>query len=402
MLALAAFFLLFPALGCDESLKSAAAALQNHAAEEAKAILDAAAQSCSQSPDFFELLGIINLQNHHVNEGITALERSVALGSTDPRVLFTLGSLFGERGDYQKAVEHLSRIPKTEADDAVYFNLGLGYSHLRRFDQARSAYFKAIDSKPGHTEAYFRIGLDYAALGEPRKAIPWLLRARNLGGNRPEIAYVLVEQLLRLKYTKTAEEVVGAALETSPGDPLLTVASGDVLQQKGDDTAAIAKYQDAISRRPHLPAALIGLAQAAISKGNDAEAQTYLQEALSADPANPSAKGQLGIIEGRRGDWESAAAHLKSAWEADQSNSAIGLELARALRHCGQFSQALSVLKPLQPQMNDSAPFHLELAALYAQWHRTAEAQAERVIVANLQSQAHQGLRFADSQTYVY
>ncbi len=347
-------------------------------------------------------LGIVCLQNHHVNEGIAALEKSVALGSSDARVLFTLGSLLGERGNYAKAVEYLSRIPDGAVDDAVNFNLGLGYSHLRQFDKARVAYFKAIDHRPGHAEAYFRIGLDYATLGEPRKAIPWLFRARELGADRPEIAYVMTEQLLRLKYTKTAEEVANTALESSPHDFLLIVASGDVLQQKGDHTAAVSKYQEAIGQHPHLPAALIGLAQVAISKGNDGEAQTYLLEALAADAVNPSANGQLGILEGRRGDWASAAAHLKSAWEADRSNALIGLELARALRHCGQFSHALRVLRSLEPRMQDSSPFHLELATLYVQLHRTADAQAERAIVANLQSQAHQELRFEDSQTYVH
>jgi predicted Zn-dependent protease len=223
-----------------------------------------------------------------------------------------------------------------------------------------------------------------------------------LSQDRPDIAYVLIEQLLRLKYTQTAEEAINSALERSPHDSLLTVAAGDVLQQKGDYAAAISKYQEAISQNSHLPAALIGLAQVAIAKGNDDEAQTSLLEVLAVDPANLSAKGQLGIIEGRRGDWETAATHLKSAWEADQSNASIGLELARALRHCGRFSEALQVLKSLVPRMGDSSPFHLELATLYTQLHRNADAQTERTIASNLQSQAHQDLRFQESQTYVY
>jgi tetratricopeptide (TPR) repeat protein len=436
MVALTAFFLFSPLLGCEESLRSAAAALQQHDSAKANAILEAASAPCSQSPDFFDLVGaarslsgnlpgaeeafrkavalspksarlqtnfgIACLQNHHVPEGIAALERSIALGSSDPRVLFTLGSWFGEHGDYQKAVAYLSRIPEGDVDDAVSFNLGLGYSHLRQFEKARQAYFKAIDQRPGHAEAYFRVGLDYAAGGEPRKAIPWLLRARELSGNRPDIAYALAEQLLRLKYTKTAEEIISAALEKSPRDPFLIAASGDLLQQKGDYAAAISKYQDALSQQPHLSAALIGLAQVEIAKGDNSEARTYLLQVLAADPANSLANGQLGVLEGQRGNWEFAAAHLKSAWEADQSNTSIGLELARALRHCGQFSHALEILKSLEPQMRDSNPFHLELATLYVQLHRTADAQAERAIVANLQSQAHQDLRFQDSQTYVY
>ena len=435
MVALTAFVLLSPVLGCDESLRSANLALQGREFEKANAILEAAPSRCSQLPEVFELLGtarslsgnlsgaeeafrkavslhpksarlqanlgIICLQNHHAEKGIAALEKSVALGNSDSRVLFTLGSWFGERGDYRKAVEYLRRISGADADDAVSFNLGLGYSHLRQCDKARSAYFQAIDRRPGHAEAYFRIGLDYAASGDPRRAVPWLWRAEELGADRPEVAYVLAAQLLRLKYTQTAEEVVNAALEKSPGDPLLTVASGDVLQGKGDGSAALSKYQEAIAQRPQLPAALIGIAQVAISQGNDEEARKYLLEALAVDPGNPSANGPLGILEGRRGDWASAVSHLKSSWAADQSSASIGLELARALRHCGRLSDALQVLNSLQSRMADFSPFHLELATLYAQLHRTADAQAERALVATLQAQAHEELHFEDPSIYV-
>jgi thioredoxin-like negative regulator of GroEL len=182
----------------------------------------------------------------------------------------------------------------------------------------------------------------------------------------------------------------------------LIVASADVLRSKGDYTAANSKYGEALRRNPQLSAALIGLAQTAIATGNDTDAQTYLAKALASDPANLAAKGQLGIVEGSRGDWESAVGHLRSAWEADQSNDEIGLELARALRHRGQVSQAFEILKRLDSRMSEVAPFHLELANLYAAMHRPADAEAERAIVANLESRAHQALRFQESQTYVF
>src|SRR6185312_9176973 len=118
------------------------------------------------------------------------------------------------------------------ADEAVEFNLGLVYSHLRRFERARKHYFSAIDRNPNYVEAYFHVGLDYAASGEARRAIPWLLRAHESSPERADISYALAEQLIGLEYFQTAEQVVTAALQRTPTDALVQTAEGDVKQAK--------------------------------------------------------------------------------------------------------------------------------------------------------------------------
>ena len=66
-------------------------------------------------------------------------------GMTSP-VLFSLSQLFAEHGMYSQVVRFLRQIPARDADDAVSFNLGLAYSHLKRFDVARRFYFESLVS----------------------------------------------------------------------------------------------------------------------------------------------------------------------------------------------------------------------------------------------------------------
>lgn len=401
MIAVLALFVLV-ASGCDENIKPAAAALQRNDLQTANAILESARSQCGQSAWFYELVGVARLHNNNAVEAIKALEQSAAIDPADSRVLFTLGTLLAQRGMYAKAVEYLRKIPDAEADEAAYFNLGLAYSHLKQFENARRSYFRAIDKQPNHVEAYFRVGLDYAATGDSRKAVPWLFRARELNGDRPDIAYSLAEQLLALRYFKTAGEVVGAGLEKNPHDPLLTVASGDVDQKMQNRASAAAKYKEALERQPGLVAALVGLARVAAEEGKEDEAQKYLLEALKIEPANPLANGELGVILLHREDWDSAIAHLKIAWDEDRSNASFGLELARALRHAGRYPDALRLLKTIQPATDDSTPLHLELAQVYSKMHRLSDAQTEREIVARLEERSHDGLRFETPQVYVH
>jgi thioredoxin-like negative regulator of GroEL len=107
-------------------------------------------------------------------------------------------------------------------------------------------------------------------------------------------------------------------------------------------------------------------------------------------------------LEAQHEDWVSALPGLKKAWEADRSNKTVGLQLARALRHTGRAREALQVLTSLQPLMGDSPALHLELAQLYAQIHRPADAREERVVVAKLEAQTQDAIRFDDPTTYVH
>jgi tetratricopeptide (TPR) repeat protein len=316
-------------------------------------------------------------------------------------LLFSLGTVFARHELYKEAIEYLERIPEQDADDAVYFNLGLAYSHLHQFEKARRYYFQAIDRQSGHVDSYFRVGVDYATAGELTKAVPWLFRAKELSHERPDIVYALSQQLLQLKYTKTAEELVTASLRTSPNDPLLMAAAADVDQQQGQLESARVKYEEVLKYQPRFVPALVGLAKIAVSQGKDEEARVSLQKSLALEPKNGAANGQLGLLEARQKQWDRALPYLRRAWDENHANMAIGLELARTLRSSGHPAEALQVLLPMRRAMQSSPPFHLELSQIYAKLNQPSQAQTERDTFSRLEAQSHDVLRFEDPQVYV-
>jgi tetratricopeptide (TPR) repeat protein len=434
MLSAALLVLLLPG-GCDDKIRPAAAALQNNDLTTAVAVLKDERGDCTQSPWFFELTGVAARLSGNLNEAekafeiavsldpksarllaalggvyvetkkttkaIDALERSAGLDASDSRVLFTLGTLLAQRNLYARAIKYLRKIPASDADDAVYFNLGLANSHLGRFNDARQAYFRAIDKRSDHVEAYFHVGLDYASAGAARLAVPWLFRAKELTGGRPDVVYALGEQLLSLGFTKTAEEICDAALLTNASVPLLLVLAGDVEQQRKTYPSAATKYNQALRIQPLLVAALVGLAEVAVATGDEPEARKYLQSALESDPDNPPANGHLGLLEMHSNDWHSAVEHLKKCWARDRSNPSFGLALARTLRRDGRTAEALALLKELEPSQNGSVPWHFELAQLYTQMHKAQESKAHKEAIIRLETESHDAVRFENAKTYV-
>jgi tetratricopeptide (TPR) repeat protein len=232
--------------------------------------------------------------------------------------------------------------------------------------------------------------------------LPWLFRAHSLATTRPDISHALGEQLIALEYFNTAKEILARALASNPHDALLFVADGDLKRAQGDMAAAMDSYRKALVRQPGLSAALVGLARANVSQGKEGEAKNFLKTALSGNPEDPFANGELGLLEAHEGDWDAALDHLNKAWAQDRSNPKIAFELARAYRHKSRPLNALQLLSSLGPTIRESATFHFELAQLYAQLHRSDDAQAERDVFSRLQANAHDALHFEKPRTYVH
>jgi tetratricopeptide (TPR) repeat protein len=318
-----------------------------------------------------------------------------------PPLLFSLAGLYARAQRYPQVVSLLTRIPAAQADQAVYFNLGLAYSHLHRFDDARRSYFAAIDKHSGYAEAYLHVGIDYAESNQPRFALPWLYRARQLSTDPAKVDYPLTQQLIRLRYFDSADAILSHDLTSSPDRPLLVTATGDLALARGNYVKARELYGKALTSILALPPALLGLARCAKAEGKNDEARKYFQQVLAADHDNPMANGELGIIELSDGNAKVAVGYLERSCQFDSSNVVVGVALSRLYRQWNQPMRSLNRLEKLNPQQSSSIDLHLELSRVYAALHRPREAQAELQIVKDLQSQKTASLQFEDPGTYV-
>lgn len=76
-----------------------------------------------------------------------------------------------EDGDYQAAIDKLTRLHEADSNDADVLNLlGYGYRKIGNFDQARGYYLQALAIEPRHRGANEYIGELYLETGELEKA----------------------------------------------------------------------------------------------------------------------------------------------------------------------------------------------------------------------------------------
>lgn len=360
---------------------------------------DTAAQRLLHDPPFFLFFAAASLNDGKFKQVDEAVDRNAARFS--PPLLFSLAGLYARAGHYRQVVSLLTRIPDAQADEAVYFNLGLAYSHLRRFDDARRSYFAAIDKHSGHAEAYLHVGIDYAENNQPRLALPWLYRARELQQRPLNVDYPLAQQLIRLHYFDSAAKLLSIDLASDPNQPLLVAAMGDLELARGNSSKAREAYGKALASVPGLPPALLGMGRCAKAEGKNEEAKKYFEQVLTSDRNNAAANGELGIIELNGGNVKAAGEYLERSWQFDDSNVAAGVALSRLYRQQNQPAQSLNRLQKLKPAQNKSIDLHLELSRVYTALRRTREADAELQTVKDLQSQKTASLQFEDPGTYV-
>lgn len=82
--------------------------------------------------------------------------------SPDDKNLVELGWLYYRKGDYQRAVEVLSRAVKlNRLNPAAHFNLGLTYQEIKLLDKAEAEFIKTLELDPESKYAYFALGKLY-------------------------------------------------------------------------------------------------------------------------------------------------------------------------------------------------------------------------------------------------
>ncbi|MDQ1081654.1 cellulose biosynthesis protein BcsC [Pseudoroseomonas cervicalis] len=222
---------------------------------------------------------------------------------------------------------------------------GLGLARLRqgRIAEARRSLAEAVARDPESGRARWGRALEGAS-----------------GDSQPEQARALAQRGAH----DQAEALLRRALrrdgaERAEAEALLA----ELLLRRGDWPGAELHYRAALERRPFLPTALAGLAEALQRQGRVAEAGSLaaLRGRLLEGSAAQRAEA-LRLESLRAGDAESAAGLLRAALAAEPGNPWLRLDLARALARQGMAGEIPALL----PAGEGAAPDTLQAAALLA------------------------------------
>jgi Flp pilus assembly protein TadD len=129
-------------------------------------------------------------------------------------------------------------------------------------------------------------------------------------------------------------------------------------QRRGDDAAAVQKYQELVKLRPDVVEVRANLGAALAHLGRFDEAIVQYRAAIAALPNNTGLRLNLALAYYKKGDLAGAARELKPLHDADPADLRVGILLGQCYARQGHDADAIALLSPLE----SAHPGDLDLA----------------------------------------
>lgn len=197
-----------------------------------------------------------------------------------------------DKNDYQSALAPLQKFIAEKPDVAyAHFQLAYAYTALKRPDDARPEFEKAVALDPKLAEAQLNLGI-LLLESEPAAAVAPLRKAVGLLPSQSRPRYLLGTALERSGDLSGAAEALEGAVHLDPKDPDALSRLGNLHLRAKQFPAAEKNFRAALEINPKSPAALQGLAQSLDVQQKPEAADAY-RAYLAANPADAPARQRL-------------------------------------------------------------------------------------------------------------
>ena len=223
-----------------------------------------------------------------------------------------------------------------------------------QYDNARIEYLNVLRADPQNATAIQQLGIIWFEEGAPLRALPFLLRAREIAPDNLDARTKLGMVFMSLGEVSEARKEAVAILEQSPNhdEAIILLADTARTPQEIDETEQrLQKFTERDRASFHLASASLS-----IRKGDLASAEGEIQQALALDPKLPSAHLALAALLLLRTNSVQAGQELKTAAELSPIRSAARLKYAEFKANTGAVDEATAMLKEITRQAPDYLP----------------------------------------------
>jgi tetratricopeptide (TPR) repeat protein len=213
--------------------------------------------------------GVTWSQLPYWHDDATLFQHAIAVTSDNPAAEYHLGGDLAEAGRTREAIPHLQKMIRMQPDFyAAYYMLGKAQAAEGDTGLAIEDFSGAVRLKPDYAEAYYARAEMYVKAGNQQAAEPDFRQALKCG--------------LSAEWAADSHNGLGV-----------------MAAQRGDLSAAVEEFSQAVRLRPDLAGAQRNLANALVAQGRVRDAISQLEQALSATRGDSSIRSMLDGLRAR-------------------------------------------------------------------------------------------------------
>ncbi len=280
-----------------------------------------------------------------------------------------------ERGRWEEALTELkAAIAINPYNAGWFFNLGLTYDAMERFDEAIVAYRKALEMEPEDIEILNALGYDCNRAGNFDEAIKLFERVEALDASY-EASYCnrIISYAEKGDHEK-AEEMFYLARQYKEKCPVCFYNIGNSLFARGLFDRALWCWHQSREIDPDHPQVHARIADAYWAKGQLGEARTHFIEELRATPGDLDVMLDLGELLVEMGQTGAAAEKFRQVLELSPEECTAHFHLGQLAQEMGDFETGLEQFRRVLKNDRAFPGAHLKMAQIYFQKGMSAEA----------------------------
>jgi tetratricopeptide (TPR) repeat protein len=324
----------------------------------------------------------------------------------------------------------LSGCGGAKSREARYVARAQQYMAEGKFDKARVEFRNALQIVPASAELRYYNGLAAEKLGSVQEAVQFYRSAIDADKDQIRARANLGRLLLLAGFTDLALQQVNPGLATHPDDVPLLVVHASALQQKKDSAGALREAQRAVSLDPRSEDAIAALAsietragdvdgalrlvgdavqrlpqsvdlrrvlvQVYLHRDDVPRAEQTLLALIRLRPDDALSRIQLAQLYARADRLPDAESTLRTALKALPESEDIKKALIEFLWSRRGHDVAEAQLKSLMAARPEDAELHFQLASLYEEGGRVAQAEEEYKGLISRQGDNTYGVRARD------
>jgi tetratricopeptide (TPR) repeat protein len=347
-------------------------------------LLIRANKTAPENSEILFLMAQISISQRYFEDAIPLLEKGLLIAPQRSGLRAALGESYFMSGKTDKAIEELHKVIEVEPSVRTYAFLGLAYTHLGRFEEAKQNFQSGLKLDPRSSFCQFQLGYIAERQGDSAGAETTfqkvlrsnpdfsdaLLELANLRIETKKFSeaadllrrYVRVSRSPATGYYKLAM-VERSLHETAAADRDLVhfqTLSKDVSasaypyehlfdyldkRSKLDPTAQtqldLAELTAQIRRSPDQPEVLYLLAEAYIKSGKIDEAENVVAQLDKVSSGDPRTQTGIGVLLARYHLYDDAIRHFNVALQVTPDSDEINFDLADAYFRSNLYSEAL-------------------------------------------------------------